>query len=206
MTVKLEFFWDAVSPYTYLASTQITQLVEELAEEVSIELVWRPFFLGGVMQATGNKPPATVAAKGRHLFADLRRWAAMYDVPFWFPKSFPANTVAAMRMACYAQKQGKQAELAMALMQAHWGNASEGADADIANADVLQRLAEQVGLDGAEALAATQDQKIKDELKANTEEAVTRGAFGAPTFFVEDEMFWGNDRLPLLKQHLLQAR
>lgn len=198
MSAKLEFFWDAVSPYTYLAATQ----VQQLAAETGAELHWRPFFLGGAMQATGNKPPATVPAKGKHLFVDLKRWATLYGVPFWFPKTFPANTVAAMRMACYAESQGKQQELAMALMSAHWGNANDGADADIGNAEVLQRLAVSCGLDGEAAMAATQDQQYKDELKANTAEAVERGAFGAPTFFVGDEMFWGNDRLPLVKQAL----
>lgn len=200
MSKKLEFFWDAVSPYTYLAATQ----VQQLAEETGAELVWRPFFLAGVMQATGNKPPATVPAKGKHLFTDLVRWSKLYDVPFWFPKTFPAKTIAAMRMACYAEEQGKQAELGFALMNAHWGNANDGADADITDPEVLKRLAEQAGLDPQAAIDATQNQQYKDQLKAHTEEAVKRGAFGAPTFFVGEEMFWGNDRLPLVKQALLQ--
>lgn len=200
MSKKLEFFWDAVSPYTYLASTQ----VEQLAAETGAELVWRPMFLAGVMQATGNKPPATVPHKGKHLFVDLLRWAALYDESFWFPKSFPINSVNVMRMACYAESEGKQVAFAQAVMRAHWADAEGKTGANIAEPDVLASIAADVGLDSEAAMLAVQDQAYKDQLRENTEEAVKRGAFGAPTFFVGNEMFWGNDRLQLVRQALLK--
>jgi 2-hydroxychromene-2-carboxylate isomerase len=185
----IEFFWDPASPFTYLASTQI----ESIATDCGAELAWKPFLLGKAFEASGNRPPISVPAKGKHMFVDLKRWATFYDVAFQFPKSFPVNSVAPERAAIAAANAGKGAEFAKALMTAHWG---EGRD--ISQPEELKAVAASVGLDGDAILTATQDAAVKDALKANTEEAVKRGVFGAPTFFVGDEMFWGNDRLQLL--------
>ncbi len=189
----VEFFWDPASPFTYLAATQI----EVLAADCGATLVWKPFLLGKVFEATGNRPPVSVPAKGKHMFLDLKRWAALYGVPLQFPKSFPVNSVAPERAAIAADRAGQGAAFARALMAAHWG---EGRD--ISQPDELKAVAATVGLDGDAILAATQDPAVKEALKANTEEAVQRGVFGAPTFFVGTEMFWGNDRLQLLRAHL----
>jgi 2-hydroxychromene-2-carboxylate isomerase len=131
------------------------------------------------------------------MFIDLRRWATLYGVPLQFPKSFQVNSVSPERAAIAAANAGKGPEFAKALMSAHWG---EGRD--ISQPDELKAIAASLGLDGDAILAATQDATVKDVLKANTEEAVKRGVFGAPTFFVGDEMFWGNDRLELLRAYL----
>ena len=190
---RIEYFWDPASPYTYLASTQI----EALAARAGAALEWRPFLLGKVFEATGNKAPATIPHKGKHMFTDLQRWASHYGVPVTMPKVFPVHSVLALRAGLAASAQGKAAGFAKAVMRAYWG---EGRD--ISQPEVVGAVAAAEGLDPAALLAATQEPAIKDALRVNTEEAVKRGAFGAPTFFVGGEMFWGNDRLLLLEQFL----
>ncbi len=194
MTNKtIEFFWDCGSPYTYLASTQI----EKLARDAGADLKWRPFLLGGAFQATGNRMPAAIPAKGKYLFDDVKLWSKFYAVPFRFPDKFPINTLAAQRAGVAAARMGKAEEFAKRVMRAHFG---EGRD--VSQPDELKACAADAGLDGEALLAQTQDQSVKDELKSNTDEAVRRGAFGAPTFFVGERMFWGNDRLDLMRAWL----
>lgn len=189
----IEFYWDPASPFTYLAATQIGAL----AADCGATLAWKPFVLGKAFEATGNRPPVSVPAKGQHLFKDLKRWATFYSVPFQFPKSFPVNSILPERAAIAADKAGQGAEFALAIMRAHWG---EGRD--ISQPEEVKAVSASLGLDGDAILAATQDPAVKEALKANTEEAIKRGTFGAPTFFVGGEMFWGNDRLELLRAFL----
>lgn len=188
----IEFFWDAVSPYSYLAGTQI----EALATRTGAALIWRPFLLGGVMQATGNKPPLTVPAKFRHMLEDLKRWADFYAVPLRKPDNFPVLTVLTQRVAC-ALPADAVSRWAQTAASAYWGRGE-----DISDPARVRELLLSAGFDADALLAAAQTDAVKDRLKANTEEAVQRGAFGAPTFFVGEAMFWGNDRLPLLERHL----
>ncbi len=193
----IEFFWDAVSPYTYFASTQI----EAIAERTGATIEWRPFLIGAAFKATGNAPPAiAVPAKGKYMMTDLKLSAAYLDIPVNKPASFPINSLLSARAGVAATHAGKGPEFAKAVMKAHWG---EGRD--ISQAEIVAEIATEVGLDGEAILAATQDQAIKDELKANCESAISRGAFGAPTFFVGETMFWGHDRLPVMEA-LLQGR
>lgn len=190
----IEFFWDAASPYTYFASTQI----EAIAERCETHVEWKPFLIGAAFKATGNAPPAiAVPAKGKYMMTDLKLSAAYLGIPVVMPASFPINSLLPMRFALAAMQTGKGAELAKAVMQAHWGEGE-----DVSQPQVLAQIAANLDLDGEALLAATQDQAIKDELKANCETAISRGAFGAPTFFVGDTMFWGHDRLPILEAFL----
>lgn len=190
---SIEFFWDPVSPYTYLASTQLPTL----AREAGVALVYRPFFLGGVMQATGNRPPATVASKGRYMMADLQMWARAYKVPLTPPEPFPAKTILALRAGLVAEQQGDGERYAQAIMRAYWGQGR-----DISDPAVVSAVLSELGLDAPAILALTEQDAIKAALKANTEEAVARGAFGAPSLFVGEQLFWGNDRLDLLRRYL----
>lgn len=190
----VEFFWDTVSPYTYLAATRLDALVQRTGARV----VWRPFFLGGVMQATGNRPPAQVPAKGRWMLQDLHAWSAKWGVSFAFPPVFPANTLRAQRMAVVADRAGLGPAFGMRILTAYWAEQK-----DPSEPDVLRAEAAAVGGDGDVWLAATEDPEIKAALKAQTDEAVERGAFGAPSFFVGDRLFWGSDRFELLEDALL---
>ena len=190
---SIEFFWDPVSPYTYLASTQLPTL----AREAGVALVYRPFFLGGVMQTTGNRPPATVASKGRYMMADLQMWARAYKVPLTPPELFPAKTILALRAGLVAEQHGDGERYAQAIMRAYWGQGR-----DISDPAVVSAVLSELGLDAPAILALTEQDAIKAALKANTEEAVARGAFGAPSLFVGEQLFWGNDRLDLLRRYL----
>jgi len=188
----IEFFYDSISPYSYLASTQ----VDALAARQNAVVWWRPYFLGKVMEATGNRPPLTVPAKGKYMFKDLQLWSRYYGVPVQMPANFPASTVSAQRIGC-ALAAPRAGDWAKAISHAYWGLGR-----DISQLDVLKAVAIQLGWEGDEILALAQDPTAKEQLKLNTEEAVQRGAFGAPALFVGDTLFWGNDRLPLLEAFL----
>lgn len=188
----VEFFWDPASPYTYLAATQL----EGLTRRTGAVLRWRPFLLGKAFEATGNRAPATIPAKGKYLSRDVRLWARYYNVPLFFPRVFPVNSLGALRIAC-ALPDAELARWGLAVMTAYWTR-----DADISQPEVLREIAQTAGFDADVLLAAAQTPEVKDRLRANTEEAVARGVFGAPTFFVGDQMFWGNDRLVLLEAFL----
>jgi 2-hydroxychromene-2-carboxylate isomerase len=193
MSKRVEFFYDYVSSYSYLANSQLATLGAD-------ELVYRPVFLGAVMSATGNTPPANVPARGKYLRRDLARWATHYGVTFRMNPRFPQNTLGALRLALVALRDGQFELLHQRLFDAMWVE-----QRDLSDPAVLIELAAAAGLDAKRSLAATEEQEIKDLLKANTDEAVARGAFGAPTFFVGDEMFFGNDRLDFVRQALRDA-
>jgi 2-hydroxychromene-2-carboxylate isomerase len=197
MAKTLEFFFDYASTYSYLACTQ----VEALAQRTGAELRWRPFLLGAVYKATGNVPPVTVAHKAAYLVKDLVDWARYLGLPeFRLPENFPINSLKANRLGLVAAEQGRIAAFSHAAYRAAF---AEGRDLN--DPQVLEALARAAGLEPAAALARTENQEIKDALRRNTEEAVARGAFGAPTFFVGDTMFFGNDRLMFVERALREA-
>jgi 2-hydroxychromene-2-carboxylate isomerase len=191
----LEFFYDFVSPYSYFASTR----VEAITSRTGATLRWRPFLLGGVLKATDNKAPADTPAKYAHLKVDTARWARRLAVPFAFPHPHPFSTVLAMRCALAAEQRGALVPFTHAAFRAVW---AEGRD--LTSPEVLAAVAASVGLDGAALVAAAPGEKAA--LVAQTDEAVRRGAFGAPTFFVGDELWVGNDRLDFVEEALRAAR
>lgn len=194
--VVIEFFFDVGSPYSYLAATQ----VDSVGERLGVPVRWRPFLLGGLFKAVGNQPPATLRPKARWMLDDLGRWAARYGVPFSMPSRFPLNTLKPQRALVGAGRlQGEAAVpgLARALFRAYWAE-----DRDVSDPAVIAEVAQQAGFDGSSVVTAASEQETKDTLRASTEEAAERGAFGAPSFFVGDALFWGNDRLTLLEDHV----
>lgn len=186
----IEFFYDISSPYTYLAATQ----VDALGERAGAEVVWRPFLLGGVFKATSNTMPARVQAKAAWMLKDLYTWAEHYGVPFQWPSVFPLNSLFAQRLQTAALAHHGPAltkALAMALFEAYWVH-----DRDLGQPEVLGEVAASVeGLDVEAVATLATTPEVKDQLRQLTDEATARGAFGAPTFFVGDAMFWGNDRM-----------
>jgi 2-hydroxychromene-2-carboxylate isomerase len=182
MSKQVEFFYDYVSLYSYLADSQLGNLA-------GAEIVYRPMFLGAVMEATGNRPPGTVEAKRKYLMTDVARWTSRYSLAFRMNPVFPQNTVKALRLALVAQKEGVFGNVHRALFEAMWIQ-----EKVLGDEAVLGKIAANAGL----SLEAIEDPAIKDELKAITGEAVDRGAFGAPTFFVGDQMFFGNDRFEFI--------
>jgi 2-hydroxychromene-2-carboxylate isomerase len=197
---KLEVFWDAGSPYTYLAITQL----EGLAKRTGVEIELIPFLLGGVFKAAGNTMPAAVPAKAIHLIQDLARWRDYYGVPMKLPPAevpFPLNTLVPMRVAVAAKKAGKGDEYCRALFHAYWG---EGRD--VSQPAEIEKIAASIGLDGKALLEQSSSPEVKDQLRANTDEAVRRGAFGAPAMFIGEELYWGNDRLHFIEQRLAKEK
>jgi len=193
---RVEFFFDIASPYSYLASTQL----EGLARRTGATIAWRPFLLGGLFSSIGNQAPATLKPRGAYMGRDLQRWAKRYQVPLSWPSRFPINTVKAQRMLLtlrQAKGDDAVAELAAAFFVAYWAD-----DRDVSDLATLTEVATGAGFDGAALAERTQDPAIKDALKEATAEAEERGAFGAPTFFVGGEMYFGNDRLLLLEDAL----
>jgi 2-hydroxychromene-2-carboxylate isomerase len=193
MAPRLEYFFDYVSPFSYLADSQVPAIVERTGADI----VYRPFLLGGVMQASGNSPPITVPNKGKYMFADIARWLARYQIELKMNPHFPVNTVKAMRGALVALEEGNFPAYHAALFKATWRD-----EQNVGDADTLRALLDAAGLDGAAILARTDEPAIKELLKTNTAEAVERGAFGAPTFFGDGEQFFGTDRLDFLEEKL----
>jgi len=189
----LEFFFDFTSPYSYLASTQ----VETAAARAGGAVRWRPFLLGGVFKATGNHAPIETVAKGRHMWIDLERWSRRLEVPFRRPQTFPVPSILALRAVLGAPPE-RLAEASRAVFRAVWAE-----DREIGNPAVLAAVLREVGLDGDALVAAAPAQK--EALTSQTNEAVARGAFGAPALFVGDELFIGNDRLDFAEAALRRA-
>jgi 2-hydroxychromene-2-carboxylate isomerase len=191
----VEFFFDFGSPASYLAWTQLPAI----CRAAGATLVYRPMLLGGVFQATGNASPITVPAKGKYMLTDLARFAQRYGVAMRFNPHFPINTLALMRAAVGVQQRdpARFDEFVAATFRAMWVDGRNMADA----ATVGEVLA-QAGFDAQAVLALTGDVTVKDALKSNTEEAVHRGVFGAPTMFVGSQMFFGQDRLDFVREAL----
>ena len=195
MTRDVEFWFDLGSPASYLAWTQMPAL----ARDTGATVLYRPMLLGGVFQATGNRSPMEVPAKSRYMHDDLQRFAARYGVPYAHNPHFPINTLMLMRGAVGLQMHQPASLLPYgdAVYRAIWVDGRDMNDTAVV-AEVLQ----QAGFDAAEILQLTQQQQVKDALKAVTQEAIGRGVFGAPTFFVGSRMFWGQDRIDHVKDAL----
>jgi 2-hydroxychromene-2-carboxylate isomerase len=188
----IEFFFDFGSPTAYLAHTQLPAI----AARTGAELVYRPMLLGGVFQAIGNTTPAALPAKGKYMGRDIQRCAERYGAPYHSNPHFPVNTLNVMRGAVAAQKDGAIKPYMDAVYRAIWVDQKNTADPE-----VIGEVISSAGLDVARFAEQVQDPTIKDGLKANTQEAVERGVFGAPTMFVGEEMFFGQDRLAYVEQY-----
>jgi len=194
----VEFFFDVGSPASYLAWTQLPRL----AAETNAVVIWRPMLLGGVFKATGNASPVNVPAKGRWMGDDLQRWARRYGVQFGLNPNFPINTLTLMRGA--AGMQMHHPERFLGYVDAIYRAMFE-TPRNLGDADVLVATLREAGFDPAEFATLVADPEVKAGLIATTEEAVARGVFGAPTFFVGEQMFFGQDRLEFVREALTAA-
>jgi 2-hydroxychromene-2-carboxylate isomerase len=192
---RVEYFFDFGSPTSYLAWTQLPAIAA--ASGAAID--WRPMLLGGVFKATGNASPVSVAAKGRWMGQDIRRWARRYGVPFRFNPHFPINTLTLMRGAVGMQmnRPGDFARYLDVVHRAMWEHGK-----NLGDAGELAATLAAAGFDADAFMALAAEPEVKARLVSNTEEAVARGVFGAPTFFVGDAMFFGQDRLDFVREAL----
>ena len=195
MRKTVDFFFDVGSPASYLAWTQLPGM----CESHGAELVYRPMLLGGVYQATGNASPATIPVKGRYVQMDYERHARRYGVPFKENVHFPIITLFLMRAVTGVQLRRPEQlqQLLGCVFKALWIDALNLNEPQL-TADILKAG----GFDPAEIERLTQDPETKAALKATTEEAVKRGVFGAPTIFVGDQMFFGQDRMDFVREAL----
>jgi 2-hydroxychromene-2-carboxylate isomerase len=195
MSKTLEFFFDVGSPASYLAWTQLPTL----CASHGAELIYRPMLLGGVYQATGNASPATIPVKGRYTQMDYERHARRYGVPFKENVHFPIITLFLMRAVTGVQLRRPEQlqQLLGCVFKALW--------IDALNLNEPQLTADTLiagGFDPADIERLAQDPDTKAALKATTEEAVKRGVFGAPTIFVGEQMFFGQDRMDFVREAL----
>ena len=198
----IEFFFDCSSPWTYLAFHNLQPLAAELNEPVH----WRPVLVGGIFNAVNPSVYAMrdnpVPAKWAYMLKDLQDWAREAGLKIVFPpRVFPVNSVKAMRGCLWLEPQGKLLPFATAVFEAYWAR-----EEDISQDAMLLKICAQVGVDGDAFLAGIAQPAIKAQLKANTEEVIARGGFGSPTLYLGDDMYFGNDRLPLLKAAILRKR
>jgi 2-hydroxychromene-2-carboxylate isomerase len=199
---RLEFFFDCSSPWTYLAFDGI----QELASQTGATLVWRPILVGGVFNAVNpsvyEQRARPVPPKARYYAKDLADWCRHTGVRIGMPPVFPVNSAKAMRGAFVAEEQGRLPEYVRAVFQTYWGELQ-----DISRDEVLGGIARRVGLDPTALAEKVRAPELKARLRANTDELIERGGFGSPTFFVDgDDMYFGNDRLPLVRAALERAR
>jgi 2-hydroxychromene-2-carboxylate isomerase len=198
----IEFFFDCSSPWTYLAWHNI----QPIAKEFDAPITWRPILVGGIFNtvnpsvyAQREKP---VPLKARYMKKDLADWARSAGLAIKMPPTvFPVNSVKAMR-GCILLGNEKMVPFARAVFEAYWGD-----DKDISQDAVLTEICSKLGIDPEKFLAGIGDQAIKDQLKANTEEVMARGGFGSPTIYLDKtDMYFGNDRLPLIREALARLK
>ena len=193
MTKTVEFYFDYGSPNAYLAYKRLPAIVAR----TGADLAWRPMLLGGVFKATGNQSPVAIAAKRPNSRNDLTRFVKRHGIPFAMNPHFPVNTLQLMRGAVAALADGYFATYTDAVFRSMWVEQK-----NLGDADMLRETLRAVGLDAARFEQAIASEEVKERLKSLTEQAVARGVFGAPTFFVGDEMFFGQDRLDFVEEAL----
>ena len=199
---SLEVFYDLSSPWTYLAINNIQPIIAETHALVR----WRPFLVGGVFNAvnpevyTARAEP--MAPKIVHNYRWLHEWARLAQLPLVFPtEHHPVKSVLAMRVCCALEEDpGAILRFSMAAFNAYFVDGN-----NIDEPGVLLDVVNGCGLPGEALLAHAATQPVKDQLRANTEEAIARGAYGSPTMFINDQLYFGNDQLPLVRQALLEG-
>jgi len=191
MARQIEFYFDFPSPYSYLATTQFARL----RAATGADIVYKPFRILPLMKMVGNTPTTVECkSKGKYAFTDIGRWTARYQVPFQRNPNLRAVDFAQLgRVALIAIDEGHGADYVSAVYRALWAG-----DANLADRSVFTALLDKAGLDGESLLKKAEAPEIMTRLDQATEAAAKRGVFGSPTFFVGDQMFFGNDRLDFL--------
>jgi 2-hydroxychromene-2-carboxylate isomerase len=196
MSQNIDFYFDYGSPTSYLAYKQLPGLIHRTGASIN----YRPILLGGIFQQTSNQSPMDLPHKRAWMVEDMKFFAARYEVPFDLNPFFPINTLALMRGAIFAQQEGFLERYSDAVFDSMWGQPQNMADAAI-----IEQVLQSADLDARRIFAATQDANIKEKLKADTQAAVDRGVFGAPTLFIGSRMFFGQDRVCFAEECIAQA-
>lgn len=199
---EVECFFDCSSPWSYFGFHSLLLMQQELG----LDVAWRPTLVGGVFNAVNPSVYHTreqpVTAKARYGEKDQADWARYLGIEMRYrPAVFPVNSVKAMRGCLLLEPKGRLEPFARATFAAYWGK-----DRDISQVSVLVEICREVGVDAEWFLAGIEQQAIKDRLRATTQALIDRGGFGVPTFFVGDDMYFGNDRMPLVRDAVLRRR
>jgi 2-hydroxychromene-2-carboxylate isomerase len=195
MAKFFEFFFDYTSPTAYLAWPVALGVEARTGAEMRL----RPMFLGGVMQGSGNKPPGTVPAKAKYMNRDLQRCAAHIGVQVYMNPAFPLNTLGVLRATTGMTEKAEQRRFIDMMFKAAWGQPDP---VNLGDMGAVSELCAANGFDAAAIGALAADPANKEALKVTTDEALARGVFGAPSFFVGDDLFFGHDRLDYVERAL----
>jgi 2-hydroxychromene-2-carboxylate isomerase len=195
MPTPIIFYFDFTSPYSYLASEQIAALAGRHGRMVD----YRPTLLGAAFRISGQRPLVDIPLKGEYSRRDIARSARFAGIAFRMPEKFPVSTVQAAR--AFLVLQTAQTDLALAFLHAAF-RAYFAQGRDISEPAVVRRILEEVGADAGAVLAAAAHPELKERLKLAVDESIARGVFGAPFFLIDDEPFWGCDRLPQIERWL----
>ena len=193
MNKTVEFWYDFLSPTAYLGYWRL----KDIAARTGAAIDYRPMLLGGVFKSTGNQTPVNVKPKGKWMFFDMSNYARKYGVPLKPNPYFVFSSLPLMRGAILAQERGELEPYNDAIFYGVWRDAK-----NLADPAVIVETLKEAGLDAGAYVEGIQRQAVKDKLIANTGEAVEKGAFGAPTFFVGGKMWWGQDRLDWVEEEL----
>ena len=190
MAEKIEFWFEFASTYSYVAAEEI----EEKAAAARIEVVWRPFLLGPIFAEQGwrDSPFNLYPAKGAYMWRDIERLCQSKGIAWRRRSAFPRNGLLAARVATALDGTEKLAAFVRAVYRANFSD-----DLDISDPSVLKEILRGLSLDAEATLNRANDESVKRLLRARTDEAKSRGVFGAPSFFAKEELFWGSDRLEL---------
>lgn len=194
---SLKFYFDYNSPYAYMASTQI----EAVCARQDTELQWLPVVLGGIFKAKDIVPPHMHPHRRAYMLQDLQDLAEYYDVPYQPRSEFLFNPILSQRATLCVGQGPQRGKAVHALYRGAFVE-----NLNLGDRDVVVKLLDKAGFDGKDLVEKTQQQAIKDELRAITDQAIEEGMFGAPTFMVDNKkLFWGQDRMPLLENYLSKA-
>ena len=198
MAAPIDFYFDFSSPYGYFAATRISALAAKYGRTVS----WKPMLLGAVFKITGSGPLPTLPLKGPYSKRDMLRTARYLDIPFNFPEPFPIATQAPGRAVCWLEQQASQQiePAVLALYRAYFVDGK-----DISSPEVTAEVLAPLGFEPAKVVTALGDSGIKERLKQQTTAAIDRGVFGSPYIVVDDEPFWGHDRLDQVERWLARG-
>ena len=193
MSKTVIFCFDFGSPYSYLAYNNLG-IIKDTGAEIQI----KPVLLGGIFKATGNQPPASIIKKGEYMFKDIERWSKKLNLKFKMNPYFPILTVPHMRGAVLAEKMNILENYMKKMYEAIWVNGL-----NLNDQQILSQIAEEAGIDSNVFAEGIMSDEIKEMLKVNTQFAIDRGAFGVPTYFFNDEIYWGIDSVKFLIEDLI---
>ena len=193
MTRSIDFYFDYLSPYVYLAWLRLP----EVCTPRKVQIVARPVLFAGLLNYWGHLGPAEIPPKGQHVFKECARFAAMAGIPFRSPRYHPFRPLTALRVSLAEVAQDRQTDVISAIFTAGW---AEGED--LGDAETIGAALQSAGLDGNALLSAAYEPSAKLKLRQETQTAVEAGVFGIPTMLVDGELFWGLDQLPYLAMFL----